>query len=176
MIASPVRHRLASSPACLNRNNNGTAVVVQKNQLQHLATTGLLQGLPALNTVEKHPRWNVPGDADVARPRRHPDSPDDIHGRVRAYLEVNCMHCHNPNGNASNSGLSLDSFRTVNVKYGICKEPVAAGRGSGNNAVRHRARFCGRIDPELPRRIPPKPVSACRRWRAPWCTAKRRPC
>ena len=41
------------------------------------------------------------------------------------------MHCHNPVGNASNSGLFLDSFRTVNVQYGICKTPVAAGRGSG---------------------------------------------
>jgi parallel beta-helix repeat protein len=113
-------------PRLLNRSN--TYAGVEKNQLQHLADLGLLQGLPTLNTVEKHPRWNVPGDTGAT-----PDSSEDIHGRVRAYLEVNCMHCHQPNGNASNSGLFLDSFRTVNVQYGICKEPVAAGRGSGDN-------------------------------------------
>ncbi|HXG28807.1 MAG TPA: hypothetical protein VNJ47_08155, partial [Nevskiales bacterium] len=101
-----------------------------KNQLRHLADLGLLEGLPANQAeVERHPRWNVPGDGGLA-----PGSPEDVHQRVRAYLEVNCMHCHHPNGNASNSGLFLDSFRTVNVQYGICKEPVAAGRGSGNRA------------------------------------------
>lgn len=121
-------------PRLLNRNN--TYAGVQKNQLQHLADLGLLQGLPTLTSVEKHPRWNVPGDARVTGGSAEsptPDSTTDVHGRVRAYLEVNCMHCHSPNGNASNSGLFLDSFRTVNVQYGICKEPVAAGRGSGDN-------------------------------------------
>jgi hypothetical protein len=54
-----------------------------------------------------------------------------VHLRVRAYLETNCMHCHNPAGGASNSGLLLDAYRTVDVQYGICKKPVAAGRGSG---------------------------------------------
>jgi parallel beta-helix repeat protein len=97
------------------------------NQLQYLQLHGLLTGLPEdLASVEKMPRWNVPGDAGDA-----PNSDTDIHHRVRAYLEVNCMHCHNPAGPASNSGLFLDSYRTVNVQYGICKRPVAAGKGSG---------------------------------------------
>ncbi len=115
-------------PRLLNRNNRYGGV--ERNQLQYLAEAGLLTGLPAnLAAVERHPRWNVPGDGGQA-----PGSPEDIHQRVRAYLEVNCMHCHQPAGNASNSGLFLDSFRTVNVQYGICKEPVAAGRGSGNRS------------------------------------------
>jgi parallel beta-helix repeat protein len=119
---------IGMKPRYLNRSNSYGGV--QKNQLQHLADLGLLQDLPAnLATVEKHPRWNVPGDTGQT-----PDSPEDIHQRVRAYLEVNCMHCHNSGGNASNSGLFLDAFRTVNVQYGICKEPVAAGRGSGNRS------------------------------------------
>ena len=97
------------------------------NQLQHLKDLGLLEGLPAdASSIEKAPRWNVPGDSGAL-----PDSADDIHQRVRAYLEVNCAHCHQPNGGASNSGLFLDAYRAVDIHYGICKKPVAAGRGSG---------------------------------------------
>lgn len=97
------------------------------NQLQYLSNQGLLEGLPAdAATIEKAPRWNVPGDSGEL-----PDSAADIHQRVRAYVEVNCAHCHHPNGGASNSGLFLDAYRAVDIRYGICKKPVAAGRGSG---------------------------------------------
>lgn len=97
------------------------------NQLQYLQLHGLLEGLPAdLATVERLPRWNVPGDAGDT-----PNSDADVHHRARAFLEVNCMHCHNHGGPASNSGLFLDNYRTVDVHYGICKRPVAAGKGSG---------------------------------------------
>lgn len=53
--------------------------------------------------------------------------------RVRAYLDVNCSHCHNPKGAASNSGLFLGREVTDPVALGIGKRPVAAGRGSGEN-------------------------------------------
>lgn len=110
----------------LNRDNRyrraGTV-----NQLLHLRGEGLLEGLPAeFASLEKLPRWNLPGSSGAL-----PDSVEDRHARARAYLEVNCAHCHHPNGGASNSGLFLDSLRTVNLSYGICKKPVAAGRGSG---------------------------------------------
>lgn len=110
----------------LNRDNTYSGVG-SINQLQHLKNLGLLAGLPAdFSTVDRAPRWNVPGSSGEL-----PDSAQDVHLRVRAYLETNCMHCHNPSGAGSNSGLSLDAYRTVNVSYGICKKPVAAGRGSG---------------------------------------------
>jgi uncharacterized repeat protein (TIGR03806 family) len=54
-----------------------------------------------------------------------------LHDRARAYLAVNCAHCHNPEGSASNSGLFLRWTDPVNVNYGIGKRPTAAGRGSG---------------------------------------------
>lgn len=98
-----------------------------QNQLQYLSQRGLLSGLPAdLSAIEKLPRFNVPGDAGDL-----PGSDQDLHHRVRAYLEVNCVHCHSGGGSAANSGLFLDSFRPVDVRYGICKRPIAAGRGSG---------------------------------------------
>lgn len=100
------------------------------NQLVYLKSKGLLNGLPAdIGSVEKAPRWNVPGSSGEL-----PNQPADLHARARAYLEVNCAHCHNPNGAGSNSGLFLDAYRGVDVRYGICKKPVAAGRGSGGHS------------------------------------------
>jgi hypothetical protein len=51
--------------------------------------------------------------------------------RARAYLDVNCGHCHNPHGFAGNSGLYLDLEQTDMSAVGVGKRPVAAGRASG---------------------------------------------
>ena len=50
---------------------------------------------------------------------------------ARGYLDVNCAHCHNPVGSASNSGLDLRWEQTAPAAYGVNKRPVAAGRGAG---------------------------------------------
>jgi uncharacterized repeat protein (TIGR03806 family) len=50
---------------------------------------------------------------------------------ARAYLDVNCAHCHQPGGGASNSGLDLRWEQADPHAYGILKRPVAAGRGAG---------------------------------------------
>ena len=50
--------------------------------------------------------------------------------RARAYLQVNCAHCHNPEGPAHTSGLDLRYEDTTPVQWGVRKRPVAAGRGS----------------------------------------------
>lgn len=52
--------------------------------------------------------------------------------RAKAYLRVNCGHCHAPKGSASNSGLFLDGSAKDAAAYGIGKRPVAAGRASGD--------------------------------------------
>lgn len=64
------------------------------------------------------PQWDNPESAS-------------LQDRARAYLDVNCAHCHNSEGSASNSGLFLRWTDPVNVNYGIGKRPTAAGRGSG---------------------------------------------
>lgn len=52
--------------------------------------------------------------------------------RALAYLEVNCGHCHHPEGPAHTSGMYLTTdFREEKGKLGLCKSPVAAGKGSG---------------------------------------------
>nr|WP_281501209.1 SO2930 family diheme c-type cytochrome [Erythrobacter sp. F6033] len=54
---------------------------------------------------------------------------------ARAYLDVNCAHCHQPGGGASNSGLDLRWEQDDPSQIGIRKPPVAAGRGAGGHAV-----------------------------------------
>lgn len=51
--------------------------------------------------------------------------------RARAWLDINCGFCHNPRGAARTSGLYLDHAETDPAKLGVCKPPVATGRGSG---------------------------------------------
>jgi len=86
------------------------------SQLQSLVAAGLLDRAPA--DAPRLARWD---DATAPWP-----------ARANAYLEVNCGHCHNPEGAASNSGLFLDRPGYDAVARGLLKHPVAAGRGSGN--------------------------------------------
>ena len=59
------------------------------------------------------------------------DSSKPINDRARAYLDINCGHCHAPEGSASNSGLYLHLLETREKQLGVYKGPVATGRGSG---------------------------------------------
>lgn len=89
------------------------------NQLAAWAAAGRLTGLPA-NPV-RLARWDNPAEPVAAR--------------ARAYLEVNCGHCHGRAGFASNSGLYLQHDESSLAAQGIGKHPVAAGRGSGGRMV-----------------------------------------
>ncbi len=51
--------------------------------------------------------------------------------RARAYLDINCGHCHSSDGPAKTSGLDLTVFNADRHALGINKRPVAAGKGSG---------------------------------------------
>ncbi|NML07925.1 SO2930 family diheme c-type cytochrome [Sphingomonas sp. G-3-2-10] len=86
-------------------------------QLQRLVAGGLLDQAP--KDAPRVARWN--------------DAKAPIDARARAYLEINCAHCHNPKGAASNSGLFLELWRTDANAIGLRKRPVAAGRGSGGH-------------------------------------------
>ena len=88
-----------------------------RNQLSYWSETGRLDGLP-------------PNPPQSARWTDRDNAPTDELARV--YLDVNCAHCHNPKGAADTSALVLSLDATVDRRFGLCKPPVAVGRGSGN--------------------------------------------
>lgn len=58
-----------------------------------------------------------------------PWTTDGVEG-VRAYLDANCAHCHSDVGAADTAGIDLRIDAPLRA-LGLCKPPVAAGRGSG---------------------------------------------
>jgi uncharacterized repeat protein (TIGR03806 family) len=99
------------------RQLNGIVNGQSENQLLLLSKLGLLQGVPKLETVAKLVNYE--------------DTSASMDERARAWLEVNCAHCHRPDGPAKTSGLHLLADVTNPFELGVGKPPVAAGRGSG---------------------------------------------
>jgi uncharacterized repeat protein (TIGR03806 family) len=88
------------------------------NQLDEWSDYGLLSGAPP--DAIRAPRV----------PRAHDAGDGALDLRARAYLDVNCAHCHNPHGPAHTSGLDLSWSQTDPSRWGVGKRPVAAGRAS----------------------------------------------
>jgi len=97
--------------------------VGQQEQLRAWAVFGILDGLPP----------DRPGAerADPRAPNAYDANDGALSERARAYLDVNCAHCHNPQGPGHTSGLDLSWSQTDPALWGVMKRPVAAGRASG---------------------------------------------
>ena len=63
-----------------------------QNQLDYFASIGILEGVTVTNTSVL-PDWT--------------DESLDIFSRGRAYIDVNCAHCHQPGGEVTNFGLDF---------------------------------------------------------------------
>ncbi|RFS26386.1 hypothetical protein DVR12_00935 [Chitinophaga silvatica] len=100
------------------RNLNYTRHSETENQLLKWAGMHKLADLPDLATVS-----------------RLPDYKDSlkftVNERARAYLDVNCAHCHTKGGDAYNTGLFLEYEQADSNHLGLYKSPVSAGGGAG---------------------------------------------
>ena len=90
-----------------------------ENQLAHLARVGYLLGAPTADKAPRGADWQAAARAS-------------LEDRARAYLDINCGHCHSPTGPAITSGMWLDHATVDRLKLGFCKQPVAAGKGTGD--------------------------------------------
>ena len=90
-----------------------------ENQLLRWTRIGILSGAP-----------DDPAEAERLAQWDDPES-GTLDERARAWLEINCAHCHNPQVPARTSGLHLAHDVELPSEYGVYKTPVAAGRGSG---------------------------------------------
>ncbi len=90
---------------------------LSREWLAEFASAGMLDRVPAVSA--QLPLWedHMHATAEVA---------------ARAYLDVNCAHCHRTGASASNSGLDLRWEQSDPKALGVMKRPVAAGRGAGN--------------------------------------------
>lgn len=88
----------------------------QGDQLAHWKANGILEGLP---------------DNEVPLLVSYENENAPIADRARAWLEINCAHCHRPDGQGKTSGLHLAANVTSMLELGVGKPPVAAGKGSG---------------------------------------------
>lgn len=91
----------------------------RENQLAHWTKIGYLKGAPEPSRAPKQAVWDDP-------------STGSLEARARAYLEINCAHCHSPGGAASNTGLYLSDLQKDPMRVGFCKTPVATGKGSAD--------------------------------------------
>ena len=101
------------------KSRNLNFEVTQQNKIINQIDYWIEKGL-----VENHDPQKV-----VADWKNMEESLDD---RARAYLDVNCGHCHMPGGSADTTGLYLSVNEKDVRKLGVNKPPVAAGRASGN--------------------------------------------
>lgn len=99
------------------RQLNGVIKGQSKNQLINLAERGVLRGMPPIENVPMLVSYE--------------DEHAALDLRARAWLEVNCAHCHRQDGPAKTSGLFLLASVSNPFELGVGKAPVAAGRGSG---------------------------------------------
>jgi uncharacterized repeat protein (TIGR03806 family) len=107
-------------PKARNLNRNHLYASGEENQLAHLAAAGMLTGAPA-DPASQAPRlavWNDPSTGTTEE-------------RARAYLDVNCAHCHSEQGFARTTGLYLGVAQTQWSHLGVCKPPVAVGEATG---------------------------------------------
>jgi uncharacterized repeat protein (TIGR03806 family) len=107
-------------PKARNLNRDHAYPSGTENQLAHWVAAGMLTGAPAAPATQapKLPVWNDPSTGTTDQ-------------RARAYLEVNCAHCHNANGFARTTGLFLTVDQTAWSSLGVCKPPVAVGMATG---------------------------------------------
>ena len=91
---------------------------VSRKWLEEMVTVGQLDVVPI--GADAFPIWKDRAEKPAAMV-------------ARAYLDVNCAHCHRPGATASNSGLDLRYEQDDRQLLGILKRPVAAGRGAGGH-------------------------------------------
>jgi len=103
---------------CHATNNTTRRVVPIGPKLRHLMTAKNFDLSPAPASYFQNVNWT--------------DETHTLDARARAYLDINCSHCHNEVGPADTSGLHLEPGTPMGPHLGRCKTPIAAGTGTGN--------------------------------------------
>ena len=105
-------------PKARHLNHDFAYAQGSENQLVRWTHAGFLTGAPAPASAPRDADWSDPSQA--------------LDARARAYLDINCGHCHSPKGPGNTSGLWLNAATSEPLRLGRCKLPIAAGMGTGD--------------------------------------------
>ena len=116
-----ISYRIPNKNQCKECHSLNGAVIPIGPKARNMAQSWLAAMVPQIPAkADSLPHWNTRASGPAAP-------------LARAYLDVNCAHCHQPGGMASNSGLDLRWEQADRHAIGILKRPVAAGRGAGGH-------------------------------------------
>ena len=109
-------------------NNDYVYADKTENQLTRWVAEGLLSEVPEdLNSIDSIPDFsdetNIAGIAN-----------NDLQTFAKGWLDINCGHCHRPEGDASNTNMHVEWVRDFNkdkTGHGVCQTPVSFGGQAG---------------------------------------------
>ena len=148
--ARNLRYQVPNANQCFNCHQQGDAFVPigpiaanlngvwdhgqgERNQWQEFVNQELIAEAPDASELDTWPTFDHSKTTSGIAPVNIPEQAN-VTEQARAWLHVNCAHCHNPIGTARTSGLDLRLTQMDPKKFGVNKIPVAAGHGSGGRS------------------------------------------
>jgi len=114
---------IGPTPRNINRLGVGDSVT---NQLEALIMTDRLSGLASVEEVDAAHDFGA-----IERDGVEGLDESTIESAARDYLDINCAHCHSPNGiEGETSQLFLNYDNDDAFHLGVCKPPGSAGQGA----------------------------------------------
>ena len=125
----PSKNQCASCHVTDHTEGSLLPIGLKARHLNHSKTPNGQNQLAVLSKTNRLTGFSAPEDSPANADFTNPQEP--LAKRARAYLDINCSHCHNAKGPADTSALLLEYENIEPRSYGVCKPPIASGRGSG---------------------------------------------
>lgn len=128
-VLQRINYSIPAQPQCKSCHDMGGKMTPIGPSARQLNRDGQLSQWMEKGWLEK------PNITEFPKLVNYMDANESLDSRARAWLEVNCAHCHRMEGPAKNSGLYLLASQSDPYRLGVNKPPIAAGKGSGG--LRH---------------------------------------
>lgn len=118
--ARTVNYKIPSQKDCGSCHRSDKELIPIGPKLKNLNVPVYHDG-NALNQIAYFKKINLlksPDPAAITKTASYTDQSLSVEKRARAYLDINCAHCHNPSGIAASQSLNLD-LKTPFQKTGI---------------------------------------------------------
>ena len=127
-----VRYRAPNKNQCKECHQINASLTPIGPKARNMDLTLSYDDKPQNQLAKWHDLGWIDQDIDFMKMINYSSLNEDIEDRARAYLEINCAHCHIPGGAADTTGLYLMLEETNKKSLGFYKKPVAAGKASFN--------------------------------------------